>query len=429
MTSVTSLVNCIFRYSEPVCLVDKDFAIIQSNVAFNRLYSSSVIANETLKTLLNHELASWLTKHLDVTFSQQQNFKVTLPIEPFSSVVTQASGVNDHGIDNEYEEARDLSVRHNVNSQTSVKPQWQLESIYLEDIEQCLLIWWSPQMTPNQNNTVAPHWVQSEKMAAIGQLTAGIAHEINNPTGFINSNLQSLRDYFKTMTQTMDFLHKEAESFSDQTLSHKMHQWEADHQINFVLQDVADLIDESIEGANRIMGIVNNLKEFAHVDEAQWQLSSVNQGIESSLKLIHNETKYGISIERNLQPDLPHIYCQPNQLNQVFLNLLVNATQAIETNGVISIQTRQVDHGEVEIQISDNGSGIEADKLDAIFEPFYTTKPIGKGTGLGLSVSKDIIHSHQGSISVSSAIGQGTQFTLRLPIHPSQAQPEPKLNA
>lgn len=257
--------------------------------------------------------------------------------------------------------------------------------------------------------------LQSEKMAAIGQLAAGVAHEINNPVGFIFSNLQTLQEYLQKMGKYIDLLGKIIDKVPQNTLHAMKADYVQRNQLEMVLSDCPELVAESLEGADRVMAIVKSLKEFSHVDSTDWQEADITQGIESTLRILSNELKYKAEVVRHYAPNLPHIYCQPMQLNQVFMNLLVNAAQAIETFGKIEVSVREVDDA-VEIKVQDSGSGIAPEHLKRIFEPFFTTKPVGKGTGLGLSLSYSIIHRHQGQIKVTSELGKGTCFTLHLPL-------------
>ncbi len=257
--------------------------------------------------------------------------------------------------------------------------------------------------------------LQSEKMAAIGQLAAGVAHEINNPVGFIFSNLQTLQEYLQKMGKYIDLLGKIIDKVPQNTLHAMKADYVQRNQLEMVLSDCPELVAESLEGADRVMAIVKSLKEFSHVDSTDWQEADITQGIESTLRILSNELKYKAEVIRHYAPDLPHLYCQPMQLNQVFMNLLVNAAQAIENFGKIEVYVREVDHG-LEVKIQDSGSGIAPEHLKRIFEPFFTTKPVGKGTGLGLSLSYSIIHRHQGQIKVSSEVGKGTCFTIQLPL-------------
>ncbi len=267
--------------------------------------------------------------------------------------------------------------------------------------------------------------LQSEKMASVGQLAAGVAHEINNPTGFVSSNLKTLSDYQRDLIRLMEeyqALVSKIEagdsslnyppSVTDQVAA--IRQMEADLDVGFILKDIPDLIDESREGTERIKKIVMDLKDFAHPGVDKICEVDVNRGIESTLNVVWNELKYKATVVKDLG-DLPKIQGYPQQLNQVFMNILVNAGQAIPEKGEIKITTRAV-NGVVEVTFMDNGAGISKENLQKIFDPFFTTKEIGKGTGLGLHVVHSIVNKHHGKIEVQSEVGQGTTFALRLPV-------------
>lgn len=255
--------------------------------------------------------------------------------------------------------------------------------------------------------------MQSEKMASIGQLAAGVAHEINNPLGFISSNLRVLAEYFEQMVQFDRFrqeidehalspLNREAVAASRKTL-----------EIDFILEDGTDLIKESLEGAKRVTKIVKDLKNFSRVDVLESEPVSLENCLESALTICYNELKYAATIRKEYQP-LPEVRCNPGQMNQVFLNLLVNAGQAIVPPGEIVLRCWH-DDAFVYASISDTGKGIPEGIRNRIFEPFFTTKEVGLGTGLGLSISYEIIKKHHGDILVESVVGAGTTFTVKLP--------------
>lgn len=268
------------------------------------------------------------------------------------------------------------------------------------------------------------HLIQSEKMASLGQLAAGVAHEINNPVGFVTSNLGTLRDYanlLKTLLAQYERLAASVvgkDSSLDETIA-AIRKLAADQDLGFVLEDLDKLLEESLEGTERVKEIVQGLKSFARVDEAQIKEASVNECIESTLKLVWNELKYKCQVIKKLG-SVPSLRCYPGQLNQVFMNLLVNAAQAITDRGEIVVET-QATESEILVRISDNGAGIAPENLGKLFNPFFTTKAVGKGTGLGLSISYGIIKKHGGGIEVQSVVGKGTTFTIRLPLEGVEA--------
>nr|MBX2807912.1 hypothetical protein [Cellvibrionaceae bacterium] len=243
--------------------------------------------------------------------------------------------------------------------------------------------------------------LQSEKMASIGQLAAGVAHEINNPVGFIKSNFNSLKRYAKELNTVIQKHHHLLQASDDNENQQRLTAINEEHDIEFITEDINNLLKESFDGINRIEDIVKSLKYFSREDSKQWEEADINAGIESTLKIVSHEIKYIATIEKNYQ-QLPKVQCLPMQINQVFMNLLVNAAHAIEptnTSGKISIST-SAQQTYVTIAISDNGKGIEKVNIVKIFDPFFTTKPVGKGTGLGLSLSYNIIQEHGGEISV-----------------------------
>jgi hemerythrin-like metal-binding protein len=263
--------------------------------------------------------------------------------------------------------------------------------------------------------------LQSEKMAAIGQLAAGVAHEINNPIGFVNSNIGTLRKY---VAQLVDAIGALTPLLDAVDRDHPARQRAAEAlrraDIDFLRADIADLIDESAHGLERVKKIVQDLKDFSHVDQSEWHDAEINECLEATLNVARNEIKYKASVEKQFG-DLPLVRCVASEINQVFMNVLVNAAQAIDGMGVIRIATGTAGD-RVWIEIEDNGKGIPPDVLGRIFEPFFTTKPVGKGTGLGLSISWDIVvKKHGGSITVRSQPGVGTCFRIELPLLPPAA--------
>ena len=256
--------------------------------------------------------------------------------------------------------------------------------------------------------------LQQEKMASIGQLAAGVAHEINNPAGFISSNLNSLQKYICKLNEGLAFMEQTIRSVDDLEINAELKQMKHKLKFDFIQEDIEDLITESKDGIDRIALIVRNLKGFSRAEDDTLNSTDLQESIEASLSIAWNEIKYKAKVEKNYQ-ELPPIQCLPQQLSQVFVNLLVNAAQAIEDQGVITVNTHQEKDWAV-VEISDSGNGISPENLERIFEAFYTTKDVGKGTGLGLSICHDIVQKHQGTISVASTIGEGTCFTIKLPM-------------
>ncbi len=262
--------------------------------------------------------------------------------------------------------------------------------------------------------------LQSEKMASIGQLAAGVAHEINNPVGFVNSNMGSLRSYVETLFKVIDGydeLLARTNNSPDAAAAVKQLREQAD--LEFLKEDVTALVTESMDGLKRVKDIVQSLKDFSHVGETDWQMADLHHGLDSTLNIAHNEFKYKATIDKQYG-QLPLVKCLASQLNQVFMNLIVNASHAIKESGVITIRTGTEDNW-VWIEVADTGVGIPPENLSRIFDPFFTTKTVGQGTGLGLSLSYNIVKKHGGRIDVESEVGKGTRFTIRLPVEPDTA--------
>ncbi len=255
--------------------------------------------------------------------------------------------------------------------------------------------------------------LQQEKMASIGLLAAGVAHEINNPMGFISSNLATLRKYLERIFEYMRAV-TDALSVVDQVAADdRLTETRKRLKIDLVAEDARKLIAESLDGAERVTTIVQNLKSFSRVDQAESKLADINECIETTLNIVWSELKYKATVNK-LFGALPLVRCYPQQLNQVFMNLLVNAGQAME-KGTITIRT-WAEAGSIFAAVSDTGMGIPEKDLSRIFEPFFTTKEVGKGTGLGLSITYDIVKKHNGDITVQSEVGKGATFTVRIPL-------------
>jgi two-component system NtrC family sensor kinase len=258
-------------------------------------------------------------------------------------------------------------------------------------------------------------------MAAIGQLAAGVAHEINNPMGFLTRNLVTLGKYTERLRSFITAV--DGALVSPETppeLRERLTASRKSLKIDFLLEDIPNLLAESADGAERVRKIVQDLKGFSRIDVAEYAAVDLNQCLESTINVIGNEIKSKARLTTEFG-DIPRVACRPQQLNQVFMNLLLNAAQAMECEGDILVRTC-IDNGNVFVEIADNGCGIAPEHLDRIFEPFFTTRLVGKGTGLGLSISYDIVKKHGGEISVESEISKGTTFRLRIPLEPQDPE-------
>lgn len=256
--------------------------------------------------------------------------------------------------------------------------------------------------------------LQSEKMAAVGQLAAGVAHEINNPIGFVTSNLGSLSGYVGQLFDLIGVYRNAAAALPPEqraTVDEACKKIELD----YLREDIPSLLKESQEGLERVRKIVSDLRDFSHADDGQWVPTDLNHSLESALNVAANQIRYKATVVKELA-QLPPVACITSQINQVLVNLLVNAAQAIDRQGVITVRSG-VRADQVWLEVSDTGCGIPPEVQKRIFEPFYTTKAVGKGTGLGLSISWEIISRHHGHIEVDSLAGQGSTFRVTLPMH------------
>ncbi|NOX26373.1 MAG: response regulator [Deltaproteobacteria bacterium] len=253
--------------------------------------------------------------------------------------------------------------------------------------------------------------IQQEKMAIIGQLAAGVAHEVNNPVGFINSNLTTLKKYFGRLRE---FVTAQDAALQQHSSSDTVNELRKKLKIDYILADIADLIDESQDGAERIKKIVEDLKLFSRQDSGQTEMADINEVMASALNIAWNELKYKCTVNKELGK-LPLTICSSQKLSQVFINILVNGAHAIAKNGEINITTAQRQN-EIIVTISDSGCGMSKEVAAKIFDPFFTTKEAGKGTGLGMSVAAEIIKAHSGRIEVDSTPGRGTTFTIIIPV-------------
>jgi PAS domain S-box-containing protein len=259
--------------------------------------------------------------------------------------------------------------------------------------------------------------LQSEKMASIGQLAAGVAHELNNPIGFVHSNLGTLETYLVDIFEIAAACERAAAMAVDPADFAHIDALKAEKDFDFLKTDIFQLMHESKDGIGRVKKIVQDLKDFSRVDDVEWQWADIHHCLDSTLNIVWNELKYKCTVTRQYAEAMPQIRCLPGQINQVFMNLLMNAAQAIPEKGEITIATTHPREDVIQVCISDTGTGIAPEILKRIFDPFFTTKPVGKGTGLGLSIAWSIIGRHHGKFDVSSTVGVGTSFTITLPVN------------
>ena len=263
--------------------------------------------------------------------------------------------------------------------------------------------------------------LQSEKMASIGQLAAGVAHEINNPIGYVHSNLGSLQEYLRSLFTMIEAYERALRAPDPKSMVSEIDDIRDRLDIDFISRDLPQLMAESREGIERVTRIVRDLKDFSYSGrDESWKLADLHAGLDSTINIIWNELKYKVTLERRYG-ELPMVECLPSELNQVYMNMLLNAGHAIAERGQIVVSTG-VQGEEVWIEFRDSGSGISPELHQRIFDPFFTTKPVGSGTGLGLSISYGIINKHHGRIDLESTPGEGSCFRIVLPMRQPKGQ-------
>jgi signal transduction histidine kinase len=311
---------------------------------------------------------------------------------------------------------------------------WEEEGPFLLE-ERCLLDDISERLgTLMERKQIERELAQAHRLEAVGQLAAGIVHEINTPTQFVGDNTRFLRDAFTDINVLFDKLHqllqeaKNGPNTSD--LLTDIENCLCNANTQYLRKEIPLAIEQSLDGMERVSNIVQSMKEYSHPGTGKKQAIDLNRALESMLTIARNEWKYVAELQLDLAPDLPPVTCLPGDINQVFLNLIVNAAHAIEAKlgknprqkGTLAVRTRR-DGDNIIIQIQDNGTGIPANIQDRIFDPFFTTKKVGCGTGQGLTISRSIVvDRHGGTISFASEMGQGTTFTICIPFQPQPAQ-------
>jgi signal transduction histidine kinase len=259
--------------------------------------------------------------------------------------------------------------------------------------------------------------IHSEKLASLGQLAAGMAHEINNPLSYVTNNLAVLKRDVLDIVQvleTLDGIQQELAA-SKSALANRIAELRKDYDLDWIQQNLPRLLEASAEGLGRVRDTVRNLRDFAHLDEAELDEVDLNAALESTLEILRHEIDtHRIVVMKQLQP-LPRILCRPDKINQVLHSLLLNAVQASEPEGIVHVRTFGQDD-EVVLEVQDEGCGIDSAQLPRIFEPFFTTRAVGSGAGLGLTVSYGIVRDHGGKIDVESEVGRGSLFRVHLPI-------------
>lgn len=260
--------------------------------------------------------------------------------------------------------------------------------------------------------------VHSEKMRSLGELVAGIAHEINNPVNFIHGNIIILQNYVDDLMSLIDLYEANSENFPDD-IKQKIKKLKEDIDLDFLRTDINDLIRSCKEGTDRTKNIILDLKNFSRMEERVLTQFDIPKEIDTTLNILNNKLKNRITIVKNYSPDAPKIEAYGGQLNQVFMNIIDNAQDAMQPTGTLTINVYRQDEN-VKIEFIDTGSGISKENISKVFDPFFTTKAVGKGTGLGMSISYRVIKDHDGTIEIDSEVGKGTKFTITLPINHSE---------
>ncbi|MEW6500301.1 MAG: ATP-binding protein, partial [Thermodesulfobacteriota bacterium] len=424
-----AVLNQIFNASaDAISIIDKNFVIVQANKTF------AAMAGKELSEIVRHKCheifpsAHCGTPECPKVQIMDQGRKRVVQEEvkrnqagrKFSCLVMAVPFVDTEGrVVGVLESARDISER--------VAAEAQLENAFAEAHQLAEEVAAGRDMVQRQKAELEKAYhelqesqsqlLQREKMASIGQLAAGVAHEINNPMGFISSNLGTMGRYLERLAEFLALQGEAVESCCGKTseTATDLAARRKKLKIDYILNDVGSLLRESLDGAERVRKIVQGLKSFSRIDQAQVQAADLNECLDSTINIVWNELKYKAEVKKEYG-ELPPTVCNPQQLNQVFMNLLVNAAQAIEKHGIITVKS-WADPEWISVSVSDTGCGIPREKLSRVFEPFYTTKEVGKGTGLGLSIAYDIVvKKHQGTIEVESEEGKGTTFVVKIPL-------------
>jgi len=405
----------------------------QVNVAAKLLLGNSDVSNKLISPLLKY-LTNWLVQHilgLDMRMTQEiraleAGATPEQAVRHANQVMSQSANVLLEALNEMYGRLGDKTLEVMQKNQ-ELEAEHEALRILNEELEQrvaqrtadterlmqTLLSNNIELLKANEQLESAQlQLLQSEKMASIGQLAAGVAHEINNPVGFVNSNLGTLANYIASLFRVIA-AYETVETVAGTEAFLQVAELKKSVDFSYLLEDIPSLLKESQEGLSRVKRIVQDLKDFSHVDESNWQFASIEQGLESTLNVVANEIKYKAVVQREYA-GLPEVECLPSQLNQVFMNMLINAAQAIENKGVITVRTGVLGD-EVWVEVEDTGKGISPEHLNRIFDPFFTTKPVGRGTGLGLSLSYGIVQKHHGRIEVKSELGRGSVFRVYLP--------------
>lgn len=410
-----------YGYQRPILadlILDHEISVKANNLYQDRLAKSSLIEGAYHATDFFPNLGvNGLWLHFTAAPLFDRDEKVIGAIEILEDITERREA--QHALEHAHANLERLVV-HRTNQLRAANLKLESDIQYRQTIEQELIARNAELMKVNQDlSSAQDQLMQSEKMASIGQLAAGVAHEINNPIGYIFSNIGSLEKYVDSLFEMLRFYASIEHQITSPESREQLKNLKEQFELAYLIEDIPELIEQSKEGIDRVRKIVQDLKDFSRVDSnLEWQWVNLHPGFDSTLNVVNNEVKYKADVVKNYG-EIPDIECLPSQINQVLLNLVVNASHAMgDERGTITLTTlREDDH--IVIRVEDNGSGIPPELLSRIFDPFFTTKPIGKGTGLGLSLSYGIIKKHHGELTVESRLGVGTCFTIRLPIQQS----------
>ena len=435
-TSVQGIDDSVYDTREPITVANEYFGEVQIGIDVTLVQTSLLqirnwiialaLLEMALVALFSFGLGTYLTSQLHSLRQGAKDMLKAIPTQNYRSVAIPIKGRDElselamsfntlvNTLAEEYENrsgAQDELRELNRLLENKVKERTQALSDKNAELENA-----NKHLKETQQQLL-----QAEKMASVGQLAAGVAHEINNPIGFVSSNLSTLKDYLSLFQILLDMakkLHSDGATEALKARVDELQAFYAQHDLDFIDEDIGPLIDESAEGLQRVSEIVKGLKIFSRIDSEESQWYDLNHCLNTTLTMVNNKLKYICKVEKQFA-DLPKVYFNLGKLTQVFTNLLINAGQAIEVTGkqgVISISTKQ--EGDfVKVRIQDTGCGISQENLEKLFNPFFTTKPEGQGTGLGLSITYGIIQEHGGQIQVSSTPGEGSIFELALPIN------------
>tara|TARA_Y100001947_G_scaffold69651_1_gene58620 strand:+ start:3570 stop:5240 length:1671 start_codon:yes stop_codon:yes gene_type:complete len=435
-TSVQGIDDSVYDTREPITVANEYFGEVQIGIDVTLVQTSLLqirnwiialaLLEMALVALFSFGLGTYLTSQLHSLRQGAKDMLKAIPTQNYRSVAIPIKGRDElselamsfntlvNTLAEEYENrsgAQDELRELNRLLENKVKERTQALSDKNAELENA-----NKHLKETQQQLL-----QAEKMASVGQLAAGVAHEINNPIGFVSSNLSTLKDYLSLFQILLDMakkLHSDGATEALKARVDELQAFYAQHDLDFIGEDIGPLIDESAEGLQRVSEIVKGLKIFSRIDSEESQWYDLNHCLNTTLTMVNNKLKYICKVEKQFA-DLPKVYFNLGKLTQVFTNLLINAGQAIEVTGkqgVINIATiREGDF--VKVRIQDTGCGISQENLEKLFNPFFTTKPEGQGTGLGLSITYGIIQEHGGQIQVSSTPGEGSIFELALPIN------------